>query len=113
MGVIIKGQCPKCGYQTKNLYFGGGMSNFQFCCDYPVLNKTRKSIEMRNIIRKAEVLEEEVHILFYDDINLSTNESDKTAHQITWCDYKLSADGNYCPNCSNFNLEFIVQGHWD
>jgi ssDNA-binding Zn-finger/Zn-ribbon topoisomerase 1 len=75
MGVIIKGQCPKCGYQTKNLYFGGGMANFQYCCNYPVLNKTRKSIELRNIMRKDEVLAEDPDILFYDDRKLNANES--------------------------------------
>jgi ssDNA-binding Zn-finger/Zn-ribbon topoisomerase 1 len=113
MGVIIKGQCPKCGYQTKNLYFGSGRVDFQYCCNYPVLIKTKKSIELRNIMRKDEVLAEDPNILFYDDRNLNANESGQTEHQIKWGDYKLRADGNYCPNCSSFNLEFNVDGHWD
>lgn len=64
-------------------------------------------------MRKDEVLAEDPNILFYDDRNLNANESGQTEHQIKWGDYKLRADGNYCPNCSSFNLEFNVDGHWD
>ena len=113
MGEIIKGQCPNCGYQTKDLYFGSGRVDFQYCCNYPVLNTTRKSIEMRNIMRKDEVLAENLDILFYDDKDLNANEPDQTRPQIKFGDYKLSAEGNYCPNCSSFNMEFNLSGHWD
>ena len=113
MGSIIQGSCRNCGYRTKNLYYGGGFVNFTTCCDYPVLDKDKKEVGMANIMNKEEVVKQNPNLVFYDDETLSDEKSQNRDSYHQWGDYKLCRQGNLCPKCNKFTLEFSGVGCWD
>ena len=112
MGSIIKGSCQNCGYETKNLYYGGGFANFKTCCDYPVLDKDKNEVAMANIMNKEEVVKQNPNLVFYDDETLSDDKSQNRDSYHQWGDYKLCRQGNLCPKCNKFTLGFSGVGCW-
>ena len=113
MGSIIKGSCQNCGYETKNLYYGGGFANFKTCCNYPVLDKDKNEVGMANIMNKEEVVKQNPNLVFYDDETLSDEKSQNRDSYHQWGDYKLCRQGNLCPKCNKFTLGFSPVGNWD
>ncbi len=113
MGSIIKGTCRNCGYKTKDLYYGGGFSNFTTCCDYPTLDKVEKEIGMANIMDRETVLRENPNLVFYDNETLSDNKSRNQENFHEWGDYKVYSQGYFCPKCNKYSLGFDMRGCWD
>ncbi len=113
MGSIIKGICEKCGYETKDLYYGGGFANFTTCCDYPTLDKVEKELTMANIMDKKEVIKQNPNLVFYDNKALIDKDSQKGAGYEEWGEYKLYNQGYLCPKCNKFKLGFSGVGCWD
>ena len=109
----MKGSCQHCGVETKTRYYGGGFANFKTCCDYPVLDKDKKEVGMANIMNKEEVVKQNPNLVFYDDETLSDEKSQNRDSYHQWGDYKLCRQGNLCPKCNKFTLEFSGVGCWD
>jgi hypothetical protein len=113
MGSIIKGICKNCGYETKDLYYGGGFMNFTTCCDYPVLDEKKKEIKMANIMDKEEVIKKNPNLVFYDDESLADRKLQNRENFHEWSEYKIYYEGYFCPKCNQFSLGFDMSGCWD
>jgi hypothetical protein len=113
MGTIVKGICKNCGYETKDLHYGGGFMNFATCCNYPVMNKEEKEIRMANIMDKTEVTKQNPNLVFYDDKSLSDIKLQNKGYYEQWGEYKLYCKGYLCPKCNKFSLGFEGRGCWD
>jgi hypothetical protein len=113
MGSIVKGKCYNCGYETKDLYYGGGFMNFITCCDYPVLDKITKEIIVANIMEREAVIKQNPNLVFYDEKSLSDKKLRNRDHYHEWGEYKLYNNGYLCPKCDHFSLGFEMSGCWD
>ena len=113
MGSIIKGTCKNCGYETKDLYYGGGFMNFTTCCDYPVLDKVKKEIKVGNIMDREEVIKQNPNLIFYDHKSLSDKKLQNRENYHEWGEYKIYYNGYFCPKCNKFSLGFEMSGCWD
>jgi hypothetical protein len=113
MGYILKGVCKNCEYETKNLYYGAGFMNAETICDFPGIDKVKKVIEMKNIMEKKNVNKEFPNFAFYDNKSLFDKNLRKIGNYHEWGKYKLYCEGNHCPKCNQFSLEFIPLGCWD
>lgn len=113
MGSILKGICINCGYETKDLYYGGGMRNFNTSCKFPVLDKVEKEIKMGNIMGRKGVVKQNPNLVFYDDRSLSDRKLQNKDNNEEWREYILYNQGYLCPKCNKFNLGFSGVGCWD
>ncbi len=110
MGSMIKGTCKNCGYEIKNLYFGGGFSNFSTYFDYPVLDKVEKVVKIKNIMDKDKIIKQNPNIVFYDNEALMEKDSQTGENYIEWDDFKLYDQGYLCPKCNHYCLGFFPLG---
>jgi ribosomal protein L37AE/L43A len=53
MGYVIKPECT-CGYPFKELFFGGGMKNFETSCEVPFYCNECGTIKVRNLFKKLK-----------------------------------------------------------
>ena len=113
MGSIIKARCQNCHYQSGDLYYGGGMTNFQTVCNFPVMDKEAKICKTANIMEKEKVLKENPNLVFYDDKSLSDEKSQNREQFHQNFNYKVYFDGYLCPKCNQFSLGFEGRGNWD
>lgn len=106
MGTIIKGKC-KCGYETKDLFYGAGMTDFMKVAMVPAIKNGSSQIEMLNIKQRSKFPD---HI-FYTDSELSEKRGAKRT--IDHFNLKLQPENNFCPACKNYSLEFLPVGCFD
>lgn len=106
MGTIIKAKC-QCGYESKEMFFGAGMEDFEKVSYVPSLKNGSSKIEMINHKRKDHFPE----YSFYTDSLLSGKPTN--SYNIDHFDLKLQQENNYCPVCENFNLQFLSLGCFD
>jgi hypothetical protein len=113
MGSILKGICKNCGYETEDLYYGGGFMNFETYCDFPGIDNEKKVIEMKNIMEREKVNKEYPNFIFYDNESLLDKKLQRKENYHEWSEYKLYSEGYLCPKCNQFNLGFLGIGNWD
>jgi hypothetical protein len=113
MGSILKGVCKNCGYETDNLHYGAGFMNAETCCDYPGIDKVRKAVKMKNIMDKESINKKFPNFVFYDDKSLFNKNLQNSEEYHEWGEYKLFYEGNLCPKCNHYSLEFIMEALWD
>jgi hypothetical protein len=110
MGKTFKGVCKKCGYNTKDLYLGGGFFNRSNCCNYPVLKIDNTEIITENYNKKEEI--EKDGYVFYDRDDMS--EAGEIRGDIfNFWEVKLKAANYYCPKCKEYGVKFHFVGMWD
>jgi hypothetical protein len=113
MGIILKGICKNCGYETENLYYGGGFRNPETCCNFPGIDKVKKVIRMKNIMDKEKVRKDFPYFTFYNNKSLFDKSLQNREAYHEWGDYKLYFNGYLCPKCTNFSIEFMPVALWD
>ncbi len=114
MGSILTAKCGNCGYNSCDLYYGGGMTNFDIYCGYPVVNYDKDEIEMENIFEKEKILIDNNKLLFYDSGSLINKEAIVEGNIHQWGDEYIHCGKVYfCPKCKEYKLEFIAMGYWD
>lgn len=106
MGYIIQAKCS-CGYETKDLYFGAGMTDFMRVAMVPAIKNGSTQIEMININQRSKFPD----YIFYTDNELSEMKGGEAT--IEHFDLKLQPENNYCPACKNFKLQFLSLGCFD
>lgn len=94
MGTIIKASC-NCGYNTKDLFFGAGMMDFDEVSNVPALKNGSSEIVMINHKKKENYPE----YSFYTDDFLSGKPN--SSQTIDHFNLSLHTDNNLCPKCKN------------
>lgn len=102
----MKAKC-KCGYQSKDLFYGAGMMDFMKVAMVPAIKNGSSQIEMINIKQRSKF----PHHIFYTDSELS--EKRGTKRTIDHFNLKLQPENNFCPACKNNSLEFLAVGCFD
>ena len=104
MGNLLKAKC-NCGYELKNLGFGGNKSNYKTVCMVPALLPDGRLQSLNHFENQA------TGIIFYTDATLKGPPSAKSPHR----DFNLllQADNNYCPGCKNFSMSFLITHYTD
>ena len=93
MGSIIKGTCKNCGYETREVFYGGGMINIRESCKFPVSDRFEKEIRTADITAKEEVVRQNPNLVFYDDTSLSDLKLQNKENYEEWGEYKLHDRG--------------------
>lgn len=106
MGTIIKAKY-QCGYESKEMFFGAGMADFEKVSNVPSLKNGSSKIEMINHKRKDHFPE----YSFYTDSLLSGKPNN--SYTIDHFDLKLHSEYNLCPKCKYYTLTFISCGCFD
>lgn len=106
MGSIIRANCD-CGYETKDLFFGAGMADFETVCNVPSLKNGSSEIEMKNYKKRHLVPE---YIFYTDSLLTETTNSSET---INFFEIRIHKEKNLCPKCKNYSLSFEDAGCFD
>ena len=89
----IKGSCKNCGYETEELSIGSGFSNYMTFYGFPVLDKLKKVIKIKNIFEKKRINKLYPNYVFYNHKSLIDKPSKNRNTIIEVDDYKLYQDG--------------------
>jgi len=106
MGTILRAVCKKCGY-SRTVYFGGGMLDFTEVCNVPALNKETGEFEVKNILDKETLS----NYIFYNEADMFKSPNRNRAHQ--WGEILLNEQHNFCPECTDFSMDFEAKGLFD
>ena len=101
MGNIITSNCKSCGFSNEFKY-GGGRYSYLTNCPVPAINK--QTLEFENI-NYLEHKDSGIY-LFYTDADLKGDNDNN--YTIDNFDLKLNTLNNYCPNCKQKELDFMV-----
>tara|TARA_Y100001973_G_C5195364_1_gene333871 strand:+ start:2052 stop:2423 length:372 start_codon:yes stop_codon:yes gene_type:complete len=123
MGSMIQSQC-KCGYESDELYLGGGMMDMGEKCELPFNCEKCKFVFSRNVLNNLEIkkynlcpkcrkkvnyygkIVEQDSIDIYNENVFNWNiDFDKT--------YVLENENNFCPKCRKEEMLFNEIGCWD
>lgn len=105
MGTIVQAACD-CGYRSKALRFGAGMTDFDRILEVPVLRHGENEICTLNILR-----EKNVNGCHFYSFTASEAEDNRRTHD--FFDERLPAKGNFCPKCGKNSLRFDAVGLFD
>lgn len=86
MGSILKAIC-KCGFESEDIFAGGGFQNFRTTCNAPAICLKCKKLLVKNYLQKHEKCPDcGENITFYDDPKLQTqkNSSKKLTNIFSW-----------------------------
>jgi len=138
VGSILRSYCS-CGYQSDDLYVGGGMRDFgmsiqvPYSCDNcqtvdttnllsktkndPFLVKLRQKLRCTKCRRVVQFIGELEQNSFGDhteesnifEWRLSLDSEEFPSNKV----YSLSDESYHCPNCKNTSMKFISIGNWD
>lgn len=128
MGTIIKAIC-ECGFETRDMYLGGGMSgyivpygvgmsNHTAVCSFPNYCNSCKSLFVGNMLNDKIICTEckSKDTVPYNDSSLVKDLS-KTSFEwnssTKYGQLNLSKENSFCPKCENYSLEFRFVGMWD
>lgn len=117
MGTIIKASC-ECGYETNNMYLGGGMTNHTTVSMFPNYCKDCKSLFQANMFDENIVCQQcrSIDTVPYNNPSLV---KDLSITSFDWnsgtknSPLKLSRENSFCPNCEKYSLKFVSTGMWD
>lgn len=121
MGSIIKAVC-KCGFESGDIFAGGGFQNFQTTCMAPAICLNCRKLLIKNYTKEHEKCPDcGREVTFYNDpqVQTQTNESKKTRDIFSWHtndereDFQLPDTQYLCPKCGKMTLTFILIGNWD
>ena len=117
MGVILQGQC-ECGFETENLFIGGGMLDFTSKCYIPAVCLNCNIFLVKNYNKKFSKCPKcRKKVVFYNDPQLQN----KPKHGSPLFEWNISEDDPfilldteyYCPKCKKKQMRFIDMGCWD
>ena len=99
---LLNTSCWICGTEYHGLTFGGGMVKREPLI--PALDK-----ETRKLTSVSQGYEEQFS--YYTDPSMfdATEESE----YLEWGDLRLCAENNYCPECEEMSMDFVVVGEGD
>lgn len=106
MGEILKAKC-KCGYETTELKFGAGMTDFEQSCYVPAIDNQTNRIIAIDI--KKEI--QDKTFLPYSQPSLHAENC--KCNKIEFFDISINKEKNYCPQCQEYNLCFMEIGFYD
>lgn len=121
MGSILKAIC-KCGFESEEIFAGGGFQNFRTTCNAPAICLKCGKLLVGNYLEEHEKCPDcGENITFYDDPKLQTqkNSSKKLTNIFYWHlgdekgDFELPNTRYLCPKCGKMTLVFILIGNWD
>lgn len=121
MGEIIKAICT-CGFESENIFAGGGFQNFQTTCTAPAICLNCRKFLIKNYKKKHEKCPDcGKGVTFYNNpsLQIQTDESKKSRVIFSWHisgkrgDFQLPDTQYLCPRCGKMTLTFIVIGNWD
>jgi len=121
MGSIIKAIC-KCGFESEDIFAGGGFRNFQTTCTAPAICLNCQRFLIKNYMKKhGKCPDCGKEVTFYNDPSVQTqmNESEKPRDIFSWHisdergDFQLPNTRYLCPKCGKMTLIFILIGNWD
>lgn len=103
MGKILRAICGTCGFERKNIGYGGGMENYKTFCGVPAIDVSKNQLVVENYFNKEKL---EDNIVFYTEKQLFKGEIDKNNGSWSWMDVFLKIKENKCPECNNFTMTF-------
>ncbi len=119
MGSIIQPYCNHCEKDFKEIFVGGGMTNFETICNVPSSCSNCGNVFSRNLFseklkcpkcrRKVEYFGE-IHSRNYDLTNVFEW---KIGDIMDDKEYQLKDKKYKCPNCGETELVFHNCGNWD
>ncbi len=117
MGTAVVGRC-KCGYETKEMFLGGGRMNFQSHCGFPYYCQDCQILFEANIYEDVICSEcKNSNVISYDDARacqfMERSVFDWNTDHKLGRNLKLSASNNLCPKCGNFDLSFAMTMMYD
>tara|TARA_Y100001970_G_scaffold286364_1_gene408323 strand:+ start:82 stop:450 length:369 start_codon:yes stop_codon:yes gene_type:complete len=122
MGSMIQSQC-KCGYESDELYVGGGMMDMGDKCELPFYCDDCEIVISRNILNEKGIKKSNrcpkcrKTIKYYGQIV-----SEETEYQENFTfdwgiglekRYYLKEELHHCPKCKKDKLMFYSSGCWD
>lgn len=118
-GMVVKGHCAACGYDTGGLSLFGGRANFQSVCMFPVLCSDCGKLETVNLLDARAACRQcpKSPMIAYDDPRLRGAAGSREV--ASWNLDKLGrslvlTDGAYyCPACRGYELRFTRTAMWD
>ncbi|MBT7087989.1 hypothetical protein HN928_03400 [bacterium] len=121
MGSIIRAHC-KCGFESEDIYAGGGMMNFHEICNAPAICLHCNTFLIKNYMKKYSKCPKcRKKVTFYNDsqVQEKVSESDESYYDIFSWDMEekgtffLLNIQYYCPKCKKKSLKFVDIGNWD
>jgi len=117
MGTIIKATC-QCGFESKDIFAGGGFANFMTELAAPAFCNKCKSLIVSNYRSKNPKYPKcKGKISFYNDKTLQEGESEEDI--FSWSlpneegEFRLADTSYLCPKCKEMKMRFMVVGCWD
>ena len=119
MGGILRAKCD-CGFESENIFAGGGMENHASIDMEPALCIDCHLFLVKNHYKKyARCPKCNKKVIFYDDPRLrirsdnTKKEDSHTFREWQWGGFKLPNSKYLCPKCGRMHLTFYVEGCWD
>jgi DNA-directed RNA polymerase subunit M/transcription elongation factor TFIIS len=124
MGSIIKAVCG-CGFESENIFAGGGFMNFMTNLTAPALCQKCQSFLVSNYLDKGSKCSKcGGTLLFYNDpslqiVNANDASSEHEQDVFSWRhpdkgrEFRLIDTLYLCPKCKEMKMKFIGVGCWD
>ena len=106
MGNIINAKCTNCDFE-REFKFGGNMMDFTTNNPVPAIHK--KSGKFRNVNYFISKLKDN-YTYYFEDTLKGNNTNGYTFKNF---DLVLNENGNYCPECKKFTLDFNIKTYTD
>lgn len=117
MGIIIVAKC-ECGFESDEIYAGGGMRNYHDNCSAPAVCLNCNQFLVKNYMKKyAKCPKCRKKVIFYNDKQLQ-EKSDNERTILEWNamndqQFTLPEIKFYCPKCRKKTMNFHWGGLWD
>ena len=118
MGSILRLAC-KCGYESEDLFAGGGQSNFLTSTMVPALCDACHHVQTydRMLAKRPGCAKCEGRIRFYDQRSLRATGLGPIMETFEYGsetrDLRLPTAGALCPRCGKLEAGFVPAGCWD
>ncbi len=125
MGSILRATCG-CGFDSTNLYVGGGRVNFGTICRVPAIcSKCGDLVTVNYLEAGARCPKCGSAVTTYDDLTLRANPGESFGQDTeldsvfswripnTQDDFYLPMAQYLCPRCRKLNMRFHQAGTWD
>jgi len=110
MGSIIRAVC-ECGYDSGDIYQGGGFLNFMKEDIEPAYcRKCKKLVIANHMLKHPKCPDCKGKIVFYDNQELWSEDS-KLGY--CWGNVVIPFDKCFCPQCGKKTMKFQDVGLWD
>lgn len=123
MGSVLGAVCP-CGFESEEIYAGGGMLDFHEVCNAPAFcQQCRDLVVVNYLLANPKCLGCSGPVVFYDDPSLqaakgSREQEDPRRDVFNWnaSDEKhlrLPGTKYLCPKCGRKRMTFVFLGNFD